>query len=173
MSGPALDLLKQCFSDARVPQELADYAVATVGLQSVEDFVSLVTPAGYETELNTVLVEPCAATKGNALALSGVRAAWRAARAQVLKAELKKSQGLPSEDMDEPLEASTQDSLLQQWKKYSLKLSVHLQPSDSLLGCLYREHMRGTPTLIPVAKVRSLAFCNRAPNQEKARFLSE
>ena len=104
-------------------QELADYAVATVGLQSVEDFVNLATQAGYETELNTVLVEPCAATKNNALALSRVRAAWRAARAQVLKALLKKSQGLPSEDMDEPLEASTQDSLLQQWqKKYSLEL---------------------------------------------------
>ena len=173
MSGPSLDLLKQCLSDARVPQELIDYAVGALGLQSVDDFVNLVTQAGYENELNTVLVEPCAATRGNALALSRVRAAWRAARAQVLKAELKKSQGLPSEDLDEPLEPSTQDSLLQQWrKKYALELTVHLQPSDSLLGRLYREHIRGTPTLIPVAKIRSLAFCNRAHSQERRINLS-
>ena len=91
MSGPSLDLLKQCLSDARVPQELIDYAVGTLGLQSVDDFVNLVTQAGYENELNTVLVEPCAATKGNALALSRVRAAWHAARAQVLKAQHKKN----------------------------------------------------------------------------------
>ena len=166
MSGPSLDLLKQCLSDARVPQELIDYAVGTLGLQSVDDFVNLVTQAGYENELNTVLVEPCAAARGNALALSRVRAAWRAARAQVLKAEVKKIQG-------EPLEPSTQDSLLQQWrKKYALELTVHLQPSDSLLGRLYREHIRGAPTLIPVAKIRSLAFCNRAHSQERRVNLS-
>ena len=63
MSGHSLDLLKQCLSDARVPQELIDYAVGALGLQSVDDFVNLVTQAGYENELNTVLVEPCAATK--------------------------------------------------------------------------------------------------------------
>ena len=77
MSGPALDLLKQCFADARVLQELTDYAVGTLGLQ----FSSTWSQAGYETELATavaVLVEPCPATKGNALALSRVRAAWRA-----------------------------------------------------------------------------------------------
>ena len=40
MSRPALDLLKQRFADARVLQELTDYAVGTLGLQSVDGFVN-------------------------------------------------------------------------------------------------------------------------------------
>ena len=73
MATPSLDALRACFQDARVPDELAEYAITVVGLQSVDDFVNLVTVAGYESELKEVLVEPCAATKGNVIALSRIR----------------------------------------------------------------------------------------------------
>ena len=76
------------------------------------------TEAGYQTEFATVLVEPCPATKGSALALSRVRAARKAARAQALKAQLEKCQGV---------RWSAQDFLLQpsKKKKFSLELTVH------------------------------------------------
>eukprot|EP00439_Symbiodinium_sp_Y106_P043809 s5030_g5.t1 len=163
MANPSLDALRACFKDARVPDELTEYAITTVGLQSVDDFVNLVTVAGYESELKEVLVEPCAATRGNVIALSRIRAAWRAGRAMTLKSDLKRQSAGTVE----------LEPMITQWKrKYHLALSVHLQPSDALLGRLYRELTRCTPTLLPIAKIRSLAFCNRSQAQERKISLS-
>ena len=155
-----------------MPQELIDYTVNTVGVQSIDDFVNLVTVAGYETELKTVLVDACPGTKDNVIALARTRAAWRAARSQLLKAERRKATAT-AEDIEEPLEASTQDGLLTKWKtRYNLELTVHTQPSDALLGRLYRELVRATPTLLPVNKIRCLAWCNRAQGTERRITLS-
>ena len=44
-----------------------------------------------------------------------------------------------------------------QWHAlYCLKLSIHMLPSDALLGRIYREIQRGVPTIIPAKKIQSL-----------------
>ena len=149
MAGSSLDVSKQRFK-----QDLVKYVVNTVGLRSVGDFVNLVTQAGYETELDKVLGCGAPRDKPNSYPSSRIRAAWRAARAQIT--ELKKSQRVPTENLKKTVYLVTQDSLLQQWRKRcSLELPVHLQPLDSVLGRLYRAQVRNTPTLIPIAEGKS------------------
>ena len=58
----------------KVPEALITHAVDTIALQSLDDFVNLVTINGYETELKTVLVDTCAQTKDDQLVLARARA---------------------------------------------------------------------------------------------------
>ncbi|CAE8721778.1 unnamed protein product, partial [Polarella glacialis] len=75
--------------------------------------------------------------------------------------------GQGSEDMDEPLDAPTQDSLLKQWTAtYNQNLAAWLRPADSLLGRIYREVQRNTPTVISIKKVKSLLIASR-PSSER------
>ncbi|CAE7369278.1 unnamed protein product [Symbiodinium sp. CCMP2592] len=113
MAVPSLDAFKACCADARMPQDLIDYTVNTVGVQSIEEDIE-----EYEGSPGWV-------SQGFARF------------------------GCPFWGI-EPLEASTQDGLLTKWKtRYNLELTVHTQPSDALLGRLYRELVRATPTLLP------------------------
>ena len=118
--------------------------------------MKLVTVAGYEKELKSVLVDSFAATKDNALALARTRTAWRSSRVQLHKAEAKKAQGVPAEELDDPLPPATQDAFISQRKKrYALELQVHLQPADALVGWLYREELRRSMparSLLPSSK---------------------
>ncbi|CAE8593271.1 unnamed protein product, partial [Polarella glacialis] len=101
------------------------------------------------------------------LQLSRLRTAWRVARATLNKTEQRRIAGQGAEDMDEPLDASTQDSLLKQFAAtYSQNLAAWLHPADSLLGRIYREFQRNTPTVISIKKVKSLPIASR-PSSER------
>ena len=45
------DALKKLLSDARLPDTFCTYCQEQVGLETVENYVSLVTVSGYEKEL--------------------------------------------------------------------------------------------------------------------------
>ena len=98
----------------------------------------MVTVNGYESELDTVILSACDDTKtaaNKALLLARLHAAWRAARASILKIEARQKTGQPVDDLDDPLYPATQESLLDAWRKrYNLELPVHMAPSDMLLG---------------------------------------
>ncbi|CAE7369460.1 DNMT3A, partial [Symbiodinium necroappetens] len=64
--------------------------------------------------------------------------------------------GQPVDDLDDPLDPATQESLLDAWRKrYNLELPVHMAPSDTLLSRVWREMQRGTVTVIGIDKVDS------------------
>ena len=166
----AQEALRRCLLDARLPDKFVEYCTDTVKLESMEDFVNLVTIANYETELKDVLCEQCAETRGNPLMLSCARAAWRSARTQILRQEHRRSQG--AEDLDSPLDPSTQETLMGQFSaRYSVAPDVHRVPSDALLGKLYREVQRGSPTVISVSKVKSLHWAS-GPSQDRTITLA-
>ena len=75
------------------------------------------------------------------------------------------------EDVEELLEPTLQEGLLATFQKlYGHQLTVHSQPADSLLARVYRELTRNVPTVISVAKVRSL-FQAHKPAAERRILL--
>ena len=163
---------RRCLEDQKLPEPLIVWCESTLGLENLSDFCNLVTVSGYESELDTVILSACDDTKAapnKALLLARLRAAWRAARASILKLEARQKTGQAVDDIDDPLDPATQDSLLDAWRKrYNLELPVHMAPSDTLLGRVWREMQRGTVTVIGIDKVRSLFAANRP---QKDRFL--
>ncbi|CAE7300004.1 DNMT3A, partial [Symbiodinium necroappetens] len=163
---------RRCPEDQKLPEPLIAWCESTLGIETLSDFCNIVTVNGYESELDVVILSACEDTKAapnKALLLARLRAAWRAARASILKVEARQKTGQPVDDLDDPLDPATQESLLDAWRKrYNLELPVHMAPSDTLLGRVWREMQRGTVTVIGIDKVRSLFAANRP---QKDRFL--
>ncbi|CAE7614995.1 ddx1 [Symbiodinium sp. KB8] len=163
---------RRCLEDQKLPEPLIAWCESTLGIETLSDFCNIVTVNGYESELDVVILSACEDTKAapnKALLLARLRAAWRAARASILKVEARQKTGQPVDDLDDPLDPATQESLLDAWRKrYNLELPVHMAPSDTLLGRVWREMQRGTVTVIGIDKVRSLFAANRP---QKDRFL--
>ena len=159
---------RRCLEEQKLPSELIQWCESVLGIETLSDFVNIVTINGYEEELNTTIIAVCDHTKNasnKVLLLARLRAAWRQARAAMLRAEVKLQQGQSVDDLDDPLDSSTQESLMETWKKrYNLELSVHMSPSDSLLGRVWREIQRGTLTVIAIDKVKSLFAVNKPKN---------
>ena len=159
---------RRCFEEQRLPDELTKWCETTLGIETLSDFCNIVTVQGYESELDTVILSACDHTKNapnKPLLLARLRSAWRTARASILRVEARAQQGQSADDLDDPLDASTQESLLDAWRKrYNLELTVYMAPSDTLLGRVWRELQRGTLTVIAVDKVKSLFAANRPKN---------
>ena len=104
----------------------------------------------------TTLVLAKSAEKGSLIQLARLRAAWKEAHTSLEQQRKRKIDGV-AEDAEEPLEPSVAESLSAAWLRlYGHRLEIHLTPSDSLLGRIYRECQRGTASLIPARKVTSL-----------------
>ena len=96
------------------------------------------------------------AEKGSLIQLARLRAAWKEAHTSLEQRRKRKIEGV-AEDAEEPLEPSVAESLNAAWiRLYVHRLEIHLTPSDSLLGRIYREFQRGAASLIPARKVTSL-----------------
>ncbi|CAE7471996.1 Dnmt3b, partial [Symbiodinium pilosum] len=173
MAKAKVEALRRMLQEARLPEEFANHCITTLKMESIEDYVNIVTVKDYETELKVVLTDQCAATKDSALMLARARSAWRAGRTIVLRNEHKRQQGEPVEDMDCALEQSTQESLMAQFEAtYQISLDIHWMPADTLLGRVFRECQRLMPTVIPATKIRSLYWAAK-PRNEKAVVLSD
>ena len=129
---------RRCLEEQKLPEALIAWCESTLGIETLSDFCNMVTVNGYESELDTVILSACDDTKAaanKALLLARLHAAWRAARASILKIEARQKTGQPVDDLDDPLYPATQESLLDAWRKrYNLELPVHMAPSDMLLG---------------------------------------
>ena len=150
-----LAVLKGVFRQVQLHQDVVDF-VLTMGTASVSDFYGLVKAECYETELVEVVLDNTA-QKGNALQVSRIRAAWRAAKVLILKTEKARLSGT-IDDLDEPLEEQLQGELYQAWDDFHhFQFDMFTAPSDALLGRLYREVQRCQASVIPIKKVQSLA----------------
>ena len=173
MAKAKVDALRRMLQEARLPDEFSTYCIDQLKMESIEDYVNMVTVKDYETELKVVLVDQCAATKDSTLMLARARSAWRAGRTILLRNEHKRQQGEPIEDRDCALEQSTQENLMTQFEAtYHISLDVHWMPADTLLGRVFRECQRLMPTVIPAAKIKSLYWAAK-PNNEKTVVLSD
>ena len=173
MAKAKLEALKRCLQDAKLPDDFVTYCVDTLKMESLDDYVNIVTIKYYETEIKTTLVDQCAATKDSPLHLARARTAWRAARTVLLRNEHKRQQGETVEEIECALEQSTHETLLQQFQAtYNISLDVHWMPADNLLGRLYREFQRLTPTVISVSRVKSLYWASK-PRNDKTIVLSD
>ena len=128
------DALRRCLVDAKLPDAFVEHCLGTLKMESLDDFVNIVTIKDYETEIKAVLIDQCPETKDNPLYLARARAAWRAARTTLLRNEHKKQQGETVEELECALEHSTQETLLQQFQQtYQVEIDVHYMPADTLL----------------------------------------
>ena len=163
-----LEELKQCMKSTAVSQALVDHCTTQLQMATLEDFVYFVRADAFEAEVKTHIVDTCAATKDNMLAVARMRAAWKAAKAILQRVELRKAQNQSDHDLDEPLDSHTQESLVDAWQKhYHFSLSGYSMPADALLGRLFREIQRLTPTVIAVSKVKCL-FVATKPQTDRS-----
>ncbi|CAE8647621.1 unnamed protein product [Polarella glacialis] len=166
-----MDELRQVLKEAMVEDDIVKYMIDTLKMACIEDYVRFVSEARYEDELLTHILGKVTAYKDDLLQLSRMKTAWRVARATLNKTEQRRIAGQGSEDMDEPLDASTQDTLLKQWSAtYPRNLAAWLRPADSLLGRIYREFQRNTPAVISIKKVKSLLIASRLSSEREVNL---
>ncbi|CAE7158869.1 DNMT3A [Symbiodinium necroappetens] len=164
----AMDALRGVLQSAKTSEHVNRYLTDTLKVASIEDLVFLVSAAAYETELKSLVTDQVDAVRDVPIELARLRAAWRRAKAELLKVEDKARRGVaPAEEMDETLESTVQDDLMSRFARcYWHKISVHMMPSDAVLARVYRELTRNLPTVIPLTKIRSL-FQSHKPTAER------
>ena len=130
MAKAKVESLRRCLTDAKFPEAFVKHCLETLQMESLDDFVNIVTIKDYETEIKTVLTDQFAETKDNPLYWARARAAWRAARTILLRTEHKRQQGESVEELECALEPSTQETLLQQFQStYHIQIDVHYMPT--------------------------------------------
>ena len=106
---------RRCLEEQKLPSELIQWCETVLGIETLSDFVNLVTISGYEAELDTTIIQVCDHTKAapnRALLLSSFELRGEA-RAALLRAEVKLQQGQSVDDIDDPLDSATQESLME------------------------------------------------------------
>ena len=165
-----LEQLRSLLASARLSDALVKF-VESLGVESLADFVGLVESSKYESQLAELILDK-SPEKGSMLQLARLRTAWSEASAAIQQQRKRKLEGV-AEDAEEPLDPVVAENLQSSWQRlYGHRLDIHLTPSDSLLGRVYRELQRGTASLIP-GKITSLFHASLPqPKTEVALHLS-
>ena len=161
--------VRSILESASCSAEVKEYVLTQLGVANIEEFVCLVATSTYEAELKTLIIDQVPSAKDKPVELARLRSAWRKAKAELLKIEDRSRRGLVAQDdAEECLEPALQESLMQTFQRlYGVKLSIHLTPSDLLLAKVYRELQKRTPTVIDVARVRSLHQASKPSSERK------
>ena len=142
-----IEQLQNLFKSARLSDPLIKY-LENLGVECISDFVGLVESGKYEQQLDDLVLAK-STEKGSLIQLARLGAAWKEAHTSLEQQRKRKIEGV-AEDAEEPLEPSVAESLKAAWiRLYGHRLEIHLTPSDSLLGRIYREFQRGAASLIP------------------------
>ena len=167
-----MEVLREVLKAARTSDDVNEYLFTKLHLASIEDFVCIVSAADYESELRTLVIDNVPSAKDVPIELARIRAAWRRAKAELLKLEDKSRRGVTqTEELEEALEPNVQEDLVTRFSKaYGIQITVHMSPADTLLARVYRELARGVPTVISMSKVKSL-FQAHKPNSERKIML--
>ena len=155
--------LMAILTESKVAENLKETMLNVVGCASLEDFPGTVTEKNWEVELQTVFLDKCteATIKGNPLQLARSRQAYRigVAARQRSTAVASKSEA----DIGKPLEATDTLELRKLWQQRYPHVSYdeYLTPADNVVARVYREFRRKCHSLMPITRVRSLAFDRR------------
>jgi len=135
------------------------------GVTTLMEFTNMWTKAGYETEATEYRNE-VESLKDVRVEGSRLRAAIVLARA-VLDRPPINAEDKAINDWECPLDAAAKESISKSWKaRYGVVLTMYLDPADPLVNRLYREFRQNSPSLIPVAKIRSV-YVDHNPSPEK------
>ncbi|OLP99622.1 hypothetical protein AK812_SmicGene17832 [Symbiodinium microadriaticum] len=122
-------------------------------IESLEDFVFLVTHARWEDSLRE-LVNEVPSLKDNRLALARWKAAYTMGHSAIQQGNAPDKEAL---DIDNPIPEGQHSQLAAEWTRvYNLPLDPHLDPSDSLRGRIWREFRRRSLTLLELKRVKSI-----------------
>ena len=167
--------LAAILAEAKVSQELIDtIGAAGIGCISLDDVLDCVTKEKWETELKSVFLDKCSddATKASTLQLARLRQAYKMGVAARNRSD---NVGAGAEtDVEKPLDAADALALRQNWKQtyQHVEYDEFLTPADNVVARIYREFRRKSHTLLPVTRVRSLAF-DRRPVQRARREIAD
>jgi len=161
------------FNAARLDATIIAHMMDVLQLQSVTDYVNYVEHAKYESELQVFILDTLPKIDGqphpltsSRIQLTRLRTAWEQAFSAHEKKKKRRLEGTV-EDQEESLDEMTRSDLLNAFiALHSLSPSMHLMPSDSLLGRVYREFERGTMTMMPVKKAISLYLASLPCEQQ-------
>jgi len=137
------------------------------GVTNLMEFASLWTKDGYEKE-TLEFRDRVDSLKGRLVEVSRLRIAILVAKGVLDRpAGSKDAAQSPPIDIEGPLDPLAKESMAKAWTaRYHLSLGMWLDPADPLVNRLYREFRNNTPTLIPVARIKSV-YSDNNPNPEK------
>ena len=160
--------LGACFSAARVQGSIIA-KFAEEGVESLADIVGYFTASGYEKEAENVR-DKVEDLKGRTVETARVRTADQIAVKVVEASNAETKKETPAQvhlDMKAPLQEQEKVSMAEQWtKRFSLHLTVYMDPADSQVNRWYQDFRINMPTLIPVERIRS-TFQGNTPSVEQ------
>ena len=125
-----MEVLREVLKAARTSDDVNEYLFTKLHLASIGDFVCIVSAADYESELRTLVIDTVPSAKDVPIELARIRAAWRRAKAVLLKLEDKSRRGVTqTEELEEALEPNVQEDLVARFSKaYGTQITVHMSP---------------------------------------------
>lgn len=141
-------------------EDLVKHLTATLKMENLDDFINYVNEDKAKQELADI-VQGCNAVKNDQIQVARLRTAWIVAKAAIVES------GVKEEELDSPLLASQSQQLEQAWKlRYPFEIDIYLTPADSLLGRVYREFKKRQPTVLSIAKVKSVLM-DKKPRDDR------
>ena len=135
------------------------------GVTNLIEFANLWTKDKYEEEALQYRDE-VEELKTKRVEVSRLRSAITLARA-VLDRPPVNPETQAVNDMEGPLDTAAKESIAKAWKmRYGIQLTMWLDPADPLVNRLYREFRQNAPSLIPVARIKSV-YSDNNPTPEK------
>ena len=139
--------------------------IKSEGVVNLVEFTNLWTKGEYEKEILEYRDE-VDELKNNRVELARLRSAVLLARA-VLDRPPINPEDKTINDWEQPLDSAAKETISKAWKaRYGIQLIMYLDPADPLVNRLYREFRQNSPSLIPVARIRSV-YVDHNPSPEK------
>jgi hypothetical protein len=139
--------------------------IKSEGVVNLVEFTNLWTKSEYEKETLEYRDE-VDELKNNRVELARLRSAVLLARA-VLDRPPINPEDKAMQDWEQPLDSAAKETISKAWKaRYGIQLTMYLDPADPLVNRLYREFRQNSPSLIPVARIRSV-YVDHNPSPEK------
>ena len=154
--------LKAVLTEAKLHPSVVDLITSGVGCQTLADFLDTVTEKNWESELKALYIDACKDTNAQGpLQVARIRQAWKIGTAARNRAT---ATGAEEEaDIEKTLEAVDTLELRRLWRvSYPhIVYDEYLTPADNVVARLFREFRRKSHSLIPITRIRSLAFDRR------------
>ena len=147
--------LQSCMEAANINPTWSEAYIKVHKLETLEDFIYLLPSDTWEKSLQSNL-QGIPELKDKPLVLARFKSAYEAGLQDVRQAALPASR-TSTEAMDDSLPESTLATVSRDFKaKYCMELDSALEPADSLRSRIYREFRKGTMTVLPITKVKSV-----------------
>ena len=146
--------MQELLNDCKVPADivLPKLAADPFKITTVQQFANYF---DEKKEVKTLFCDKVSIEDGNVI--GDLKQAWRVADALVSRLLTRTSQGLPEEDMDDPLRQEIQQGLEATFKASAgFAMPQVWQGPDTMLGRLHREFVKRTHVLNQINKIRCL-----------------